>query len=184
MSIKTRLFARLLFSKEERQILHRARKTSARGKRILYGINIPIGAVLVVMLLGALAYAVVYYNTQLNMTFKLQSQFGLKVEDASNVELTSIAWGEFAYGETKTASIDHLRNTSTEPIIVRYSVSLSDASWSVHIILMPSLIEWQPSDAQNIGYGSTLEIQIRLTAPASGQSLPQSGSITFSIVDA
>lgn len=186
MSLRTRLFGRLLFSKEERATLRRAEHTSRHAKRVLYGLNVPIGAILVVLLLGAMAYAVVYYSQQVSMTFNLKATWQISVEDVSNVAQTSIAYGEFDFSQKKNASnINHLRNMATEAIIVRYVVSVP-SGWAITVYLGSgaSSTIWLSTDSLSMAYSSTQIIRIQLTAPSSGQSTPQVGSVTFNVVDA
>lgn len=140
--------------------------------------------VLALLSVISVATAVVYFNQTLNMSFKLKTTWQLAIEDVSNVAQTFIAFGEFDFNQKKNATnIDHIRNTATELIKVRYSVTLSDSSWSIKLYDSATSV-WLQSDAKTIAYGSTMFLRIELTAPSSGQSTPQSGSVTFTIVDA
>jgi len=185
MGIKTKLLARLLFSADERRILASATRTSRKAERTLFGYNkkILIAVSIMAMLCVSIASAVVYLTQTVNMSFRLKVTYGLAVEDASNIAQASISYGEFDFSQKKNASnIDHLKNLSTEAIIVRYVVTVP-SGWSVKVYDSQTTV-WLSTDSKTIAYGSTMFLRVELCAPSSGQSTPQVGSIAFNVVDA
>ena len=185
MSLKTKILGRLLFSKAEREILKSANRTSRKAERALFGYNKKtlIALFLAVCLCVSVASALIYTFKTVDMSFRLKVSYSLAVEDASNAAQIAIAFGEFDFSEKKTATnIDHLRNLSTEPILVRYVLTLP-SGWSAQINKTIDVV-WLPSESVSIAYGSTQYLRISLIAPSSGQSTPQIGSIAFNVVDA